>query len=144
MSRLNIARIVTGGVLAGLVLIAVNAAAQFVLGQRVADDMNRWMPGAAARMEPAGPTVVAIGVIMKILIGTILVWLYAVARPALGRGPTAASRIAFVVWLLGAIFFSDFPLTGMSSWTTYAIVEALQLVAFLAAAWVAAWHYRED
>jgi hypothetical protein len=47
------------------------------------------------------------------------------------------------VWLLGPIFFSDFPLTGMISWSTYALLEALQLSAFLAAAWAGAWLYRE-
>jgi hypothetical protein len=144
MSQLKVAKIVTGGILAGLVIIAVNVAAQFVLGHRVEADMNRWMPGAAARMRPAGSMAVVLGLILKLAIGTILVWLYAAARPTLGRGRTAASLVALTVWLLGAIFFSDFPLTGMWSWTTYAIVETLQLSAFLAAAWVAAWHYGED
>ena len=45
--------------------------------------------------------------------------------------------------LLGAIFFSDFALTGMMSWATYAALEVLQLLAFLAAAWMGAWLYRE-
>lgn len=142
MTRLNLVRILTGGLLAGLVIIVVNVAAQLVLGQRVQDEMNRWMPGAAARMAPTGPMAVALGLIMKVVIGAVLAWLYAVVRLAFEGAGTAAFLSAFAVWVLGAIFFSDFPLTGMISWTTYAFLEMLQLAAFLAAAGVAAWHYR--
>lgn len=40
--------------------------------------------------------------------------------------------------------FSDFALTEMISWTTYAMLEAMQLVAFLAAALAGAWVYRDS
>jgi hypothetical protein len=80
---------------------------------------------------------------MKLAIGTIVVWLYAVASLRLGPGPGTASLIGLTVWLLGAIFFSDFPLTGMMSWTTYAFLEALKLLAILMAALAGAWLYRE-
>jgi len=93
-------------------------------------------------MQTSGAAVAA-GLVMKLAIGTILVWLYAAARPRLGPGAKTASLIALTVWLLGAIFFSDFPLTGMMSWATYAALEIVQLLAFLAASWLGAWLYRE-
>jgi hypothetical protein len=72
--------------------------------------------------------------VLAMSIGTILVWLYVAARTRLGPGKTA-TLIALTVWLLGAIFFSDFPLTGMISGATYALLEALELLAFLVVAW---------
>ena len=140
--RINVARIVSSGLLAGAVIIALNVVAQAVLSERVQHEMNAWMPGAADRMQTGGAAVPA-GIAMKLVIGIVLVWLYAAARPRLGPGPKTASLIALAVWLLAAIFFSDFPLTGMISWATYVQLEALQLVAFLAAAWVGARLYRE-
>lgn len=141
-SRINVVRTLTSGLLAGVVIMALNVAAQLVLSERVQREMNAWMPGAADRMQAGGAAVVA-GLVMKLAIGVVLVWLYAAARPRLGPGPKTASLIALAVWLLGAIFFSDFPLTGMISWATYALLETLQLLAFLAAAWAGAWLYRE-
>ena len=111
-SRINVVRTLTSGLLAGVVIMALNVAAQLVLSERVQREMNAWMPGAADRMQAGGAAVVA-GLVMKLAIGVVLVWLYAAARPRLGPGPKTASLIALAVWLLGAIFFSDFPLTGM-------------------------------
>jgi hypothetical protein len=138
----NSTRILTGGLAAGGVIILANVAAQVLLGERVQNDMNAWMPGAAARMQAGGAAVVA-GLAMKLTIGVILVWLYAVARPRWGPGMGTASLSALAVWTLGAIYFADFPLVGMLSWSTYALLEALQLLAFLSAAWVGAWLYAE-
>lgn len=141
-TRINVARTLTGGLLAGVVIIVLNVVAQLVLSERVQHEMNAWLPDAAEHMQASGAAAAA-GIVMKLVIGVILVWLYAAARPRLGPGPKTASLIALTVWLLAAIFFSDFPLTGMISWTTYALLEAIQLLAFLAAAWVGAALYRE-
>jgi len=43
-----------------------------------------------------------------------------------------------LVWVLGAIFFSDYPMMGMISIFAYVIAELFQLVAFLLAAWIGA------
>lgn len=140
---MNTGRILLGGLLAGLVIVAVNVAAQAALGGRLEQETNAWMPGAAARMQPDGAGIMVIGMAMKIAIGVVLVWLYAAARPRLGVGQAAAVPVAIAAWVLGAIFFSDFPLTGMMSWATYLGLEAFQLAAFVAAALTGAWAYRE-
>jgi hypothetical protein len=141
-SRIDAPRTLIGGIAAGVVVIALNVPAQLVLGERVQNEMNAWMPGAAERMQASG-TAFAAGVVMKLAIGVILVWLYAAARPRLGPGPKTASLMALTVWMLGAIYFSDFALIGMISWGTYGLLEAMQLLAFLAAALVGGWLYRE-
>lgn len=139
---INVRSVLAGGLAAGMVIVVLNIAAQLVLGARVQRETNAWMPGAADRMQTSA-AVMAAGLAMKLAIGTILVWLYAATRPRFGPGRTTATLIALTVWLLGAIFFSDYPLTGMISWATYGVLEALQLFAFLMAAWVGASLYRE-
>jgi hypothetical protein len=142
MPRINASRVFTAGLAAGLVIIVVNIAAQSAFGGRLRRDMDAWMPGAADRMELSG-AVLTVGVLMKLVIGIVLVWLYAAARPRFGPGPKTAGFIALAAWVLGAIFLSDFPMTGMMSWSTYAILVAAQLLGFLAAAMSGASLYRE-
>lgn len=132
---LSALRVVAGGLLAGIVLIVVNLAAQAALEVRVQRDLDGWMPGAAAQMAPAGPVGV-VSLVAKLVLGMVLVWLVAAARPAWGSGLRTIVLVAVTAWVLGAIFLADFPVTGMMSWSTYALLEAWQLVAFVAATWV--------
>jgi hypothetical protein len=122
---LNTRKIIIGGLVAGIVLIILNILAQFVLGDRVQNEMNAWMPGSADRMTMSVATIVA-GIVLKFIIGIILVWLYAAVRPRFGAGPRTAAYVAVCVWLLGAIFFSDFLLLGMMSAFSYVILEVMQ------------------
>jgi hypothetical protein len=85
-----------------------------------------------------------------LLAGAIIVTMNLAAQCVLGErvqhemNAKTAGLIALVVWLLGAIFFADFPLTGMISWLTYSMLEAWQLAAFLLAAVAGAWLYRDQ
>lgn len=139
---LNFRKVITGGLLAGFVIIILNILAQFVIMDRVQREMNTWLPGSADRMS-MGVGTIAAGIIMKFVIGMILIWFYAAIRPRFGPGPRTASYVAIAVWILGAIFFSDFPLMGMMSGATYALLEIMQLVILLIATLVAAWTYTE-
>jgi len=137
---INPGRVIAGGLPAGVVILIFNILAQFVLIDRVQQEMNTWMPGSADRMS-MGAGAIAAGVVMKFVIGIILVWVYAVIQPRFGPGPRTASYVAITVWLLGVIFFSDFPLMGMISVTSYALLEFMQLVTFLIASIVGAGIY---
>lgn len=140
---LNPRRVIVGGLLAGVVILIFNILAQFVLMDRVQQEMNTWIPGSANRIS-MGAGVIAAGIVMKLVIGIILVWLYAAIRPRFGPGPRTASYVATVVWILGAIFFSDFPLMGMMSVASYALLEIMQLVTLLIATFVGARIYSEQ
>ncbi len=139
---INWKKVLAGGVLAGVVLIILNSLAQFVLMNRLQQEMNSWIPGATEHMA-TGTGVLAVGLILKFVLGTLLVWLYAAIRPRFGAGPRTALYAAVFVWLLGAIFFSDLPMMGMMSAGTYAILEVLQLTAFFIAVWIGARTYSE-
>jgi uncharacterized membrane protein len=139
---LNTRKVITGGLVAGIVIIILNVLAQFVLGERVQQEMDAWMPGSADGMTMSVAAIAA-GIIMKFIIGIILVWLYAAIRPRFGPGPRTASYVAVCVWILGAIFFSDFPLMGMISVLSYVILEVMQFLSFLVATLVGARIYTE-
>ncbi len=140
---LNPRRVITGGLLAGVIIIIFNIFAQFILMDRVQHEMNTWMPGSVDRMN-MGAGAIAAGLIMKFLIGIILIWLYAAILPRFGPGPRTASYVAITVWILGAIFFSDFPLMGMMSVASYVLLEIMQLVTLLIAILVGARIYSEQ
>ncbi len=141
--KMNVGKIIAGGLLAGIILIVINVLAQLVLAERVWNEMNAWVPGSSARL-PSGSAAVATGVVLKLVIGVLLVWLYAAIRPRFGPGARTATYAAIVVWILGGILFSDFVLTGMISGTTYVLLEGFQLAGLLLASVVGARMYSED
>jgi hypothetical protein len=135
-------KVITGGLLAGVIIIIFNILGQFLLMDRIQHEMNTWIQGSADRIS-MGTGAIAAGIIMKLLIGIILIWFYAAMRPRFGPGPRTASYVAITVWILGAIYFSDFPLIGMMSVSSYALLEIMQFVTFLVAALVGARIYSE-
>ena len=138
----NIRKVIIGGLLAGVVILIFNTLAQFMLMDRVQRDMNTWIQGSADRIS-TGAGSIAAGIIMKFAIGIILIWLYAAIRPCFGPGPRTASYVAIVVWILGAIFFSDFPLMGMMSVSSYILLEIIQLASLLIGTLAGARFYSE-
>ena len=128
--------------MAGIVIILLNILAQFVLVDSVQQEMSAGLPGSADTMTMSVAATAA-GIVMKFIIGVILVWLYAAVRPRFGAGPRTAFYVAVCVWILGAIFFSDFLLLGMMSAFSYVILEVMQFLSFLAATLVGAWIYTE-
>ncbi len=139
---INFKRVLIGGLAAGVVLIIINLLAQVCLGNRIQQDMNAWVPGLAERIHMTTFAITA-GIILKLAIGVLLVWFYAAIRPQFGPGPRTASYSALFVWILGAIFFSDYLMIGMMSAGTYIIIEVIQLLGFLIAVWIGARIYSE-
>lgn len=139
---INSKRVLSGGLVAGFVLIVINVLAQLILGNRIQEDMNAWAPASAERVTMSSLTVVA-GIILKFVIGVCLVWLYAAIRPRFGPGFRAASFAAVFVWILGAIYFSDYLMIGMMSAATYIILEIVQLLGLVIAVWTGTRIYSE-
>ncbi len=95
MSRINMTRVVIGGLLAGLI---VNAS-EYVLNMRViGDEMNAQM--AKMNLPPLGGNAIAAYVTLGFVIGIVAVWLYAAIRPRFGAGPKTAAIAGVAVWFL--------------------------------------------
>ena len=99
MGKINMGRVIVGGLLAGLVINL----GEFVLNGFILE--KDWE--AAMRSlgkEPIGMQAVAVFLALGFLLGITAVWIYAAARPRLGAGPKTAICIGLIVWVLTSLF----------------------------------------
>ena len=80
-------------------------------------------------------------VLIDLLLGLLIVWVYAAVRPRLGPGPATAMKAALVVF--GALNMATFT-PWMYSWDMFIRSNALGLISMLAAGWVGGWVYSEE
>lgn len=141
MGKINLGRVVLGGLLAGVVLNV----SEFVLNEPILGE--QW----SAAMETLGRTMptdagTMIGyVIWSFLLGIMLVWFYAAVRPRFGPGPKTAVTIGlavwFVVWFLG---FGGTLIVGMFPSKLVVITLIWELFEVPIATVVGAWLYKEE
>jgi len=139
MSRINYRRVVSGGLLAGLIL----AVGELLLYQLVIEE--RWVAAMLKLgLQPATSWTMSVYVVMVFVLGIAIVWLYAAIRPRFGPGVRTAVCTGLFVWFLiwvwsfaGANIWGFFP--GRLVW----IVVIWGLVEVLVAAVAGAWLYRE-
>jgi len=95
MGKTNVARVLLGGLLAGLVL---NVFEYVLNGVVYASQWDAFEKMLGRHMRPGAiPFFVASTFVM----GIGVVWLYAVARPRLGPGPKTATLTGLAFWLFG-------------------------------------------
>lgn len=99
MGKINLQRVVVGGLVAGLVLNLFDYAMWGVL---YADQMAAAMQ--ALGRPPLGGSAMVWFVILDFLLGTALVWTYAAMRPRFGAGPRTAVYAGLLVWVLVGLF----------------------------------------
>ena len=103
MGRINISRVIVGGLIAGLVINI----SEFVLNTFViAADMEAAM--SAMKLPPIGTTIILCFVMLAFLLGIATVWLYAAIRPRFGPGMTTAIYGALAVFFLAYVYPTGF------------------------------------
>ena len=113
MARINLGKVVVGGLLAGL---AFNIGDFLINGVLMAADYAAAMtrlgldPGAMT-----APTVAASWIFIDLLFGILVVWNYASIRPRFGPGPKTALIAGFA--LFGAVTLILFGFTSMGLFT---------------------------
>ena len=133
---LNWRRIISGGILAGLVVNAFEFG-----GHRIYFD-NAWT--AAFRALGKTPTGWSTFIPANFLVGILLVWLYARLRPAYGSGPKTALRSGMAIWVV----FWVIPLMAIMPMELFptrllAMAIGLGLVDANLAVLLGAWLYRD-
>lgn len=136
MGRINMGRVIVGGLLAGLIINI----SEFVLnGVVFAEEMNAAM--AAINKPPIANSMIVWFVILGFGVGFMVVWVYAAIRPRLGPGAQTAICAALVVWGLAYLYpnlfiiiMNIFPRRMMVIGTVWGLVEVV--VAGLAGAWL--------
>jgi hypothetical protein len=136
---MNYARIVLGGLVAGVVInIGEFLANEVVMKEQMQEMFRRFnIP------EPSG-SFIAVAVILTFALGILIVMLYAMIRPRFGPGPKTAICAALIVWFIIGVYMNILygVLFGMSV-GMIAIGVIWTLVEYCLAALAGAWVYKE-
>jgi hypothetical protein len=136
MGRINMARVVLGGLLAGLIINAGEALFNGVLIKDQVDALLQRM-----NLPAFGGSTIAVFVVSSFLLGIAAVWLYAAIRPRFGAGLKTALCAGAAVWFfaylypgIGMTAMGMIPTNLMALGTLWGLVELL--VATAAGAWL--------
>lgn len=139
MSGINMGRVLTGGLLAGLVF---NIGETILNAGLLADTMQE-MSQRHNLAEMTGG-VIALFVVLGFLLGILLVWFYAAVRPRLGAGARTASIIGAAIWFPAyGVPVLGYVVMGMISAGLGVFIAAWGLVELVLSAIAGAWLYRE-
>lgn len=139
MGKINLGRVVAGGLLAGVVLNVYD----FVMnGVVLADQWNAAM--TAMGKGEMGGSLIAWFVLFDFLFGIWIVWVYAAIRPRFGPGPRTAAIAGLAGWALMGLLhtISEAPM-GIFPANLYWVNTIAALVMVPVAGVVGAWPYQE-
>jgi hypothetical protein len=139
MSRINMQRVILGGIAAGVVINIGETILNLVV---LAGDMESAF--ARLNLPPIGNQAIIVFTIMGFVVGILTTWLYAAIRPRFGPGPKTAMCAGAIVWFF-AYFYSGLGMVVMGMFTArlMTIAVAWGLVEILVAAVVGAALYKE-
>jgi hypothetical protein len=140
MGKINLGRVIIGGLLAGVVLNVL----EFLLNEPILGSQWAVAMEALGRMLPEGAGAIIGYIIWNFLMGIALVWFYAAARPRFGPGPKTAIYMGlavwFVVWFLG---FGGTLLAGMFPTNLVVITLIWEFFEVPIATLAGGWLYKE-
>lgn len=95
MAKINWGRVVLGGMLAGIVLIALSAVftALFAGRREISTAMRTLRPSTSGSAAPL------FFLSVFLFLGMLMIWWYAALRPLFGPGPKTAAIAGLSVWL---------------------------------------------
>ena len=139
MVNINLGRVLLGGLVTG----AVVTFGEYLLAEKVLKtQMNEFFTSHGFK-QPGWyfkPSAVA----LNLVLGIVMVWLYALIRPRLGPGPKTAVIVALIAWF--AIYVYTGIINGMAlaiPANLLVIALAWGLVEYALAALAGAWLYTE-
>ena len=139
MSKINMGRVLLGGILGGVVLNIID---YVVNGVWLA---SQWIAaasklGSANAMAPAAIMGYVIG---DFVFALLIVWLYAAMRPRFGPGAGTAVRASLAIWIVSAVFSAQMVGLGLYPAQLVATSVACSLVGMLAAGYIGGMLYKE-
>src|SRR6266851_2278472 len=141
MSKINIGKVVPGGILAGVVMSGLD----FVTNNYIL--ASDWRNMAQLRnvdlslMGGAGALVTML--VVDLLLGQLLVVTYAAIRPRFGPGAGTAAIASFIIFLPETLLLATFG-GIVISWDLYLRQSALMLVSVIIGGLAGAWVYTEE
>jgi hypothetical protein len=138
MGKTNVARVILGGLLAGLIL---NIFEYVLNGVVYASQWDAFEKMIGRHMRPGA---IPFLIVSTFVMGIGVVWLYAAARPRLGPGPKTATLTGFAFWLFAyAIPAANDVVVGLSPGRLTVTVTLLLLAGAVLASIGGAWLYAE-
>jgi hypothetical protein len=139
VDRINLGRVVLGGLLAGVVInLGETVLNLVVVAQEMEDSLQ------ARNLPPVGGGAIAGFVILAFLLGIATVWLYAAIRPRFGAGVGTAVCAGAFVWFFAYLYGGvALGLIGLFSAKLVTITTLWGLAEIILAAIAGAWLYHE-
>jgi hypothetical protein len=128
--KINWSKVLVGGVVAGIVMIAIDwINNMYVLGPKSIVELDAFKPGLGASMSSGNGMIWYL--ILDIVLGITLIWIYAAIRPRFGPGAGTAVKAALPVWVVSGICYYGYLQMGMFSsglWWSFSVVGLVTLV----------------
>jgi hypothetical protein len=134
MGKINMQKVIVGGLIAGVVLNVIDTV---LYGVILKDDMAAAM--AALNKPPMSTAQIPWFVFLDFAFGVFLVWLYASMRPRFGAGPGTAIKTGVAAWvaagLLPTLFMwpSEIPPHNLAIISTIATLVSAPLASVIGA-----------
>jgi hypothetical protein len=139
MGKINLARVLLGGLLAGLIL---NIFEYVLNGVVFAPQWDAYMKVLGRQMRPGA---IPFFIVSSFVAGIGVVWLYAVARPRLGAGPKTAALTGIAYWFFAyAIPDANSVAANVAPGRLTLTIVLILLVAVIIASVCGAWLYKEQ
>ncbi|HEX4295874.1 MAG TPA: hypothetical protein VHZ29_17195 [Rhizomicrobium sp.] len=140
MGKINLGRVVLGGIAAGIVINIFEFALNGVL---LAD---QWPELMKSINRPAlGMNEVVYFNVFGFIQGLVAVWTYAAIRPRFGAGPMTAIVAALLTWITSYVLVDGMPtIMGIFPMSMTLMLVGVGLIEILAATLAGAYLYREN
>jgi hypothetical protein len=139
MGKINVGRVILGGLAAGLVInIGETVLNLFVLSSEMSEMLK------AHNLPDVGGVAIGGFVALCFGLGIVTIWMYAAVRPRYGGGPGTVILTGIAVWLLAFVYpQAGNMLLRMYSPSMFALAVLWGLGEVVLGAFVGAWVYRE-
>jgi hypothetical protein len=138
MGKINLGRVILGGLLAGLII----SISEYVLNTYVmAADTSELLQRLG--LAEIGTNQIIGFIVLTFVLGIVMIWLYAAIRPRFGAGVKTAIIAAVVVWIFGLLSGLSDVIVGLIPAGTLVLPAVWGLVETIVAAVAGAWVYQE-
>ena len=139
MGKINVARVILGGLLAGLIINI----SEYVLNMYVIADESSALLQRLGLPE-IGTHQIGVFVAMTFVLGIVIVFLYAGLRPRFGAGVKTAIIAGLIVWIVAIMVSASDVVIGLVPADLFHVAAPWSLVETIVAAIAGAWVYKES
>lgn len=141
MGKINMSRVIIGGLVAGLVINVVDGVLNALL---LANQWTDYMRGLGKAVAFSTNQIIGFNLV-GFVIGILMVRRYAAIRPRFGAGPQTAVRAGIAIWLIGnALPNATYVIAGLAPANITYITIAVGIVEYVVAGLAGASLYKES